>query len=238
MAKCKCGCGQVCNVGKSWIEGHYVRSTVAAIASGARQRGFSLDEYKCLKNRVEKKSLKVKFCACGCGKEVDLENLKWILMRDPARREFYHRGHHTGTRRVSIPCLCGCGEQTAKGKKWISGHNPRKKRLFYNGQWFDSSYEVAYVKYLDEQGIVWKKNKTWIILSDEDGQFKCCPDFLVNDELVDTTGYVDARKQRIIDALRETEYKVKFLMREDLEKLGIDVRSQKCRKLRKQYAIL
>jgi hypothetical protein len=97
------------------------------------------------------------------------------------------------------------------------------KKFSYNGVRLDSSYELAYVKMLDERMVCWKRNRTRIYLKDEKGRFTFCPDFLVDGHFVEIKGWFGPRTQRILRALKRIGYKVEFLGKKELLSLGCEI---------------
>jgi len=115
----------------------------------------------------------------------------------------------------------------------------RKQTEFYDykGLCVDGTWEVAYLEFLDSNGIVWEKNKQRIYLEDERGKFTTCPDYLVNGELVDVTGWIGPRKKRIIAALERSPIKVKLLTKDILISLGVDLSNRNIKRIAREYTL-
>jgi hypothetical protein len=72
------------------------------------------------------------FCGCGCGQPIPLQPVHFNL-GVPA----YLLGHNSridnpNPKQEPVPrepCACGCGELAASGKRYISGHSSRGRRL-------------------------------------------------------------------------------------------------------------
>ena len=100
------------------------------------------------------------------------------------------------------------------------GRRAARSRFFYQGIWLDSSYEIAYVKRLDELGISWQRCKARMFFEDVQGKFSYTPDFVVDGQLIEIKGWFDKRAKRIYAALKIAGIKVRYLMKEDLIALG------------------
>lgn len=116
---CICGCGNLANPGRRYINGHQKIGTVPAkeyiekMISARTKNGTyrSLDERE--KDRI------VSLCACGCDKYAS-----------PGKQ--FIQGHNArGTGRSKPdpkPCACGCGELANSGYCYIAGHQTRSPK--------------------------------------------------------------------------------------------------------------
>lgn len=88
---------------------------------------------------------------------------------------------------------------------------------YYQGIWFDSSWELAYYLWMQEQGETPKRNtKIWFDYIDDIGiPRRTKPDFVLpNGDLVEIKGYPNKHTEA---KYRATKNKVRFLFRKDLK---------------------
>ena len=100
-------------------------------------------------------------------------------------------------------------------------HAGKKTRYIYNNQIFDSSWEAAYARYLDQQSIKWIRNTERFEYFFEGKIHSYFPDFYLDEsnQFVEIKGYVTAKdfakweqfpKDRNLKVLREKELKELF----------------------------
>jgi len=111
-------------------------------------------------------------------------------------------------------------------KAGIGGYKPGSGRS--KGQWYespiagrvylDSSYEVRYAKYLDENKIQWKKNTKKFPYVFEDKNLNYIPDFYLieSDEYIETKGYKTDKDEA---KWKYFSYKLKILFNNNLKEL-------------------
>lgn len=154
---CECGCNEPVNKKKRFVRGHHLRLAKFRIKEFSKEsnekRINSVKEYyethshskkgKILyKGKfVDKEKVILPLCKCGCGEKVEKLNNNYIHGHNPTiiskGRIPWNKGlkgvqvpwnKGTGKARISILCKCGCGEMTALGKSYISGHNQIGKK--------------------------------------------------------------------------------------------------------------
>lgn len=101
------------------------------------------------------------------------------------------------------------------------------------GQWYvspiagkiylDSSYEVEYAKYLDENNIKWKRNTDRFKYNFKNEEHDYIPDFYLIElnEYIETKGY---KTDKDLAKWKKFPYKLTILMRKDLLKMGLKVK--------------
>ena len=92
----------------------------------------------------------------------------------------------------------------------------------YNGNDLHGSWEVAYAKYLDKNGIHWIRNKDSFKYTYNDKNRQYTPDFylLGSDEYIEIKGY-KTEKDDAKWSQFPTHRKLKILMKKELQALGI-----------------
>jgi len=128
--------------------------------------------------------------------------------------------------KYSIRCMKCAGKITTKRQQ--GKNNPmygkiptHGKRIKYKKIKMRSTWEVAYAKWLDKQGIEWQYEPNAFDL----GKTTYTPDFYLpkTDEWIEIKGYWrdDAKKKFEIFKKKYNSMNIKLLMKKDLEKLGI-----------------
>ena len=86
----------------------------------------------------------------------------------------------------------------------------------------DSTYELAYARYLDVEGIKWRRNTCGFTYSYEGNRHEYIPDFhLPNKETyVEVKGFKTEKDER---KWEQFPHDLDVLFKEDLEQLGCDI---------------
>ena len=90
----------------------------------------------------------------------------------------------------------------------------RGKRGWYENEFFDSQWELAYWIYCREHNIDIKRNKKYYIYEYKNKKYKYYPDFIVNGELVEIKGYHNNLVDLKLNCVHEP---IKILYEKDLD---------------------
>lgn len=200
---CSCGCGkQTKKIESCYCTGHYVRSNFT-------------DEHK------------MNLSKSGKGKHNN----------SGSKNPMFGKKHSLETKNIigTKSSLKIISEKTRKklSLALMGNKNPRfckspntHKFYKYNGMFLRSSYELRFVKACEKYGINFSQctEPDRVILEDLKGKFSYLPDFKITNDIIEIKGWDGYRTQRIKDALKLLNIKVRFIYKQDLisfEKTGI-----------------
>lgn len=89
-----------------------------------------------------------------------------------------------------------------------------------NEVWLDSSYELAFAKYLDNSNLEWKRNTEKFDYIHNEEKRKYIPDFKVGNKFFEIKRFKTDRDE---SKWNQFPHELKVLFKEDLEKLGCDI---------------
>ena len=109
-----------------------------------------------------------------------------------------------------------CKPRGSGGARKGAGHG---KPGYYNGFQCDSTYELAYVIWCNENGLEIERNKEYWEYFDpgRNGTFKFYPDFIVDGKLVEIKGYHTPVVDLKMNAVRNADKEINILYKDDLK---------------------